>query len=76
MKVGERGQITIPKDIRQRFGIKPNAEVRFEVVDGTIVLKKVANKVSIAQWKGRCKESFRKAGYSSVDQYIDDVRGR
>jgi AbrB family looped-hinge helix DNA binding protein len=42
MKVGERGQVTIPKDIREKFGIRPNAEVEFKVVNGSIVLRKAA----------------------------------
>jgi AbrB family looped-hinge helix DNA binding protein len=76
MRVGERGQVTIPKAIRDRFGIDANADVEFEVVDGVIVLKKTRRKLNFEKWKGRCKRSFRKLGYSSVDRFMEDVRGR
>jgi AbrB family looped-hinge helix DNA binding protein len=76
MKVGERGQVTIPKEIREKFGIRPNAEVKFEVINGSIVLKKGSKKIGIAKWRGRCKETFTKLGYSSVDKFVDDIRGR
>jgi AbrB family looped-hinge helix DNA binding protein len=62
MKVGERGQVTIPKEIREKFGIRPNAEVRFEVVNGAIVLKKSARKSNLAKWRGHCKDGFAKTG--------------
>ena len=76
MKVGERGQVTIPKNIREQFGIGPRAEVEFHVVSGSIVLTKAPKKRNLAKWKGRCKEGFAKLGYSSVDKFINDVRGR
>ena len=76
MKVGERGQITIPKDIREQFGLGPEAEVEFGVVGGSIILKKTPKKLNPAKWKGRCGEAFAKLGYSSVDKFIDNVRGR
>jgi AbrB family looped-hinge helix DNA binding protein len=76
MKVGERRQVTIPKAIREKFGIRPNAEVRFGVVNGAIVLKKSARKSNLAKWRCHCKDGFAKLGYSSVDKFIDDVRGR
>jgi AbrB family looped-hinge helix DNA binding protein len=76
MKVGERGQVTIPKEIRQRFGIGPNAEVEFHVVDGSITLKKAARASALRKWKGRCAKSFSELGYSTVDKFIEDVRGR
>jgi len=76
MKVGERGQVTIPKEIRERFGIRPNTEVEFHLVKGAIVLKKAPRKLSLRKWKGRCSESFSNLGYSSVDKYIEDIRGR
>jgi len=76
MKIGERGQVTIPKDIRDRFGLNPETEVEFRVVQGSILLRKAPKKLNLGKWKGHCKESFSKLGYSSADRWLDDVRGR
>ena len=76
MKVGERGQVTIPKEIRDQFGLRPETEVEFAVVGGSIILKKAPRKLNLAKWKGRCGATFAKLGYSSVDKFIEDVRGR
>ena len=38
-------------------------------------LKKMPKKLNLAKWKGRCGESFSKLGYSSVDKFVEDVRG-
>ena len=76
MKIGERGQVTIPKDIREKFGLSSETEVDFEVRGGTIVLTKVPKKLNLAKWKGRCRETFAGLGYGSVDKFVDDVRGR
>ncbi len=76
MKVGERGQVTIPKSIRDQFGLGPDSEVEFEVQGGSIILKKAPRTLDLARWKGRCRESFARSGYSSVDEFIEDVRGR
>ena len=76
VRVGERGQVTIPKEIRERFGLGPKAEVEFSVIDGSIVLKKAPKKLDLRKWKGRYKDSFAELGYTSVDRFIDDLRGR
>ena len=76
MKIGECGQVTIPKDIRNQFGLGPETEVEFRVLGGNIILKKAPKKLNLAKWKGRCSDTFAKLGYSSVDKFIDDVRGR
>jgi AbrB family looped-hinge helix DNA binding protein len=76
MKVGERGQITIPKGIRDRFGIEAGTEVEFQVVHGSIVLKKAPKTLDLEKWKGHCRESFAELGYSSPDNFIEDIRGR
>ena len=76
MKIGARGQVTIPKEIRERFGLGPETDVQFEVVRDTIVLKKAPKKLNLRKWKGRCKESFAELGYTSVDKFIEDLRGR
>jgi len=76
MRIGERGQVTIPKPIREQFGLRPNTDVEFRVVNGSIVLKKAPKKLNLSKWKGRCADSFAKLGYSSVDKFIEDIRGR
>jgi len=76
MRVGVRGQVTIPKEIRNRFGIGPDTEVEFHLVDGSIMLKKAPRKSSLGKWNGKCKGSLHALGYSSVDGFMDDVRGR
>ena len=76
MKVGERGQVTIPKEIRDRFGLGPETEVEFRIVAGALVLKKAPKKLELRKWKGRCGDTFRELGYPSIDAFIDDVRGR
>ncbi len=76
MKIGERGQVTIPKEIRDQFGLGPQTEVEFQVVRGAIVLRKAPRKLNLSKWKGRCASSFARLGYNSVDRFIEDVRGR
>jgi AbrB family looped-hinge helix DNA binding protein len=75
MRIG-RGQVTIPKEIRDRFGLGPETEVEFHVMGGNIVLRKARKKLDLAKWKGRCGGTFANLGYSSVDKFINDVRGR
>jgi AbrB family looped-hinge helix DNA binding protein len=55
MRIGERGQVTIPKAIRDRFGLHAKTEVEFRLEAGVIVLKRVrrnlAPKVEGAVWQ-------------------------
>jgi AbrB family looped-hinge helix DNA binding protein len=76
MKIGERGQVTIPKNIREQFGLGPETDVEFRIVNGSTVLKKATRKLNLGNSRGRCAKSFSELGYSSVDKFIDDVRGR
>jgi AbrB family looped-hinge helix DNA binding protein len=76
VKTGERGQITIPKYIRDKFSLVPATELDFEICNGSIVLKKSPKKMELTKWKGRCKNSFAELGCDSVDAFIEDVRGR
>lgn len=40
MNINEKGQVTIPKDIRDKFGFLPNTEVSFEEINNQIFLVK------------------------------------
>ena len=39
-KAGKKGQIVIPKPIREQFNIQPNTEVVFDIEDERIIIKK------------------------------------
>jgi len=74
MKIGKRGQITIPKSIRDEFGFGPQTKVEFVVIDGAIHLKKAPSTLNLRKWKGYCGRSFEELKYKSVNEFIDDVR--
>ena len=40
MKIGERGQITIPKNIREKYGLMPYIEVEFVPEETGVLIKK------------------------------------
>ncbi len=37
--ISEKGQIVIPKDVRDYLGLKPGTEITFEVSDGKVTIK-------------------------------------
>jgi hypothetical protein len=53
----------------------PDTEVDFTVVAGAIVLKKRAQKLNLDRWEGYCANPLKELGYSSVDEFIEDVQG-
>ena len=40
MRISERGQVTIPQALRERYGFLPDTEVEFVERDGELVLVK------------------------------------
>lgn len=41
MRVSEKGQVTIPKELRDALGIGAGTEVAFEIAEGAIVVRKI-----------------------------------
>jgi bifunctional DNA-binding transcriptional regulator/antitoxin component of YhaV-PrlF toxin-antitoxin module len=76
MKVGERRRGTIPKKIGEQLSLGPDTELEFRVTNGSIFVKKAAKKLNLGKWRGHCGNSFAKLGYSSVDKFMKDIRGR
>ena len=44
MKITNKGQVTIPIEIRERFGLQPNTEVEFQIERNTLRLVKANRK--------------------------------
>ena len=71
MKIGERGQITIPKNLREKYGFAPSIEVEFVPDKGGIRIQKKTNHISPI----RLVYGFLKKN-AKTDEYIEDIRGR
>jgi AbrB family looped-hinge helix DNA binding protein len=41
VRITSKGQVTIPKEIREKFGLLPGTEVEFEAEDGEVKVRKV-----------------------------------
>jgi antitoxin PrlF len=51
-KVTSKGQITLPKKIRERLGVGPGEDVGFEEKDNLLVISKVVTKSPFDKWVG------------------------
>ena len=54
-KVTSKGQITLPKKIRERLGVRPGEDVGFEEKDDLLVMTKVVTKSPFDKWVGTLK---------------------
>ena len=71
MRISERGQITIPKPLRERFGMHHNVEVEITPTpDGLLIQKKTASLHPVDRIYGILGEN------RSTDEYIEEIRGR
>ena len=48
-RVGKRGQVTIPKALRERFGIEGGDDVVFHVADGKLVIDRPVTAEDLAE---------------------------
>jgi len=70
--VTSKGQVTIPKELRERFGIEPGAQVDFEVVEDGIRLRKVIDRSKKLKVLGCLKADLKGR---SVPQLLEELRG-
>ena len=69
--LAERGQVVIPKAIRDQLGMKPGTLLTFTVEDGKLVVrKKVDDAIS------RARGILKLAPGEDLDQWWREVRGR
>lgn len=68
--VTRKGQITIPVQLRRKFGIQKNTKVEVKEEEGRIVIKK---QLSILDLAG---SGASKASVEEVNQLIDEMRSQ
>jgi len=71
MKISPRGQVTIPKPLRKRYGLAPNTEVEFVPEAGGVrIRKRRAGRHPVWDLIGILGEQ------GDTDAYIERIRGR
>ena len=66
--VTEKGQVTIPKDIRERAGIKPGDDLNFKIVDGELKVEKEVEENPFSEWNGSLDTD------KSTDEIMGELR--
>ena len=76
MRISERGQITIPKPLRDRFGMNHNVEVEITPTEQGLLIRK---RTTTLHPVNRVYGTFGREALGedvSVDDYIEEIRGR
>ena len=73
--VSEKGQVTIPKKLRNQLGIEPGASLHFKEENGRLIVVKSEKKTyeeNLRKWVGAGKLE----GFENTDDYINEIRDR
>ena len=70
-RVTSKGQVTIPKEVRERLGVQPGEDIGFEEKNGLFVVTKVVTKSPFDKWAGKLKHL---EGQRS-DDLVKEARG-
>ena len=77
MRISERGQITISKPLRDRFGMNHNVEVEITPTDeGLLIRKRTAGQQAMDRVYGILDGVLMEGTPDDVDEYIEEFRGR
>lgn len=68
--ITSKGQVTIPKSVRDRFGLGPGIEVEFEIVGNTVQIRRVTRQSSIDRWCGVLTVA------GGTDAFLNEARGK
>ena len=69
--LSEKGQVTIPKPIRDDLGLEAGSVLEFTEDEGRIIVRKILEENPISAWRGR---GVLPAG-RSVTEYLNLTRG-
>ena len=71
MRISERGQVTIPKALRERFGMNHNVEVEMTPTPkGILIQKRTAAEHPVDSVYALLGDG------GSTDDFLDEIRGR
>ena len=69
IKVTSKGQVTIPKDVREKMGIKPGDYLEIKEAKEGYIIKKKIDKEKLEKYVGILNKE------SKSDQMVEELRG-
>ncbi|MBA3806348.1 MAG: AbrB/MazE/SpoVT family DNA-binding domain-containing protein [Acidobacteria bacterium] len=58
MRITSKGQVTIPQEMRERYGLQPQTEVEFAPGDGGVMIRAARNRrTRFREWVKRTRGS-------------------
>jgi AbrB family looped-hinge helix DNA binding protein len=67
-----KGQVTVPKHVREDLGLRPGDEVDFVRTNGGYQLERIQREDPFVKWRG----AFKRLEGVNVDELIEEMRGR
>jgi AbrB family looped-hinge helix DNA binding protein len=74
-RITSKGQVTIPKDVREALGLREGDSLLFEVEGEKVTVSVVRKPVSFADYAGAWREG-KGMSREEVNAYVRDLRGR
>ena len=69
--VTSKGQITLPREVRDALGLKAGSEVAFEITPDGVRLRRRVTRAQLEKWAGYLPAT---GEFSDVDALMDDLR--
>jgi antitoxin PrlF len=73
--VTSKGQITLPRDLRRRLGVRSGDKVRFEEVGADVCIRPVKVEDPFEKYRGIGNPGI-PSGRKGILRYIREMRGR
>ena len=76
MRISERGQITVPKQLRERFGLYQGVEVEISPTEDGLLIKRRGTPEHPVDRVAGILDGDALGDGVRVDDYIEEIRGR
>ena len=76
VRVGDRGQVVIPKSLRDRYRLTPKTTIEFIEEKGSLIIRRLPASQSIQADAWNQVRGMLKSQVKDVDAEIEEMRGR